>query len=146
MSSTHKFMINITKGLKQKLEQYSNFEPRSKENVCGYSFLISLMHEVIVDYIKFSNQEFADNPELQIPPELEIHLLRISILYQNFFPMAHTNEPLHSLKIVNRRILNDEIESQQQEIAFLKQQMNEISNIIELIEQRNTLSSDIINE
>ncbi len=139
-------VIQITKTFKEKLEQYSNFEPRSKESVYGYSFLISLMHEVIVDYIKFSNQEFSNNPELQIPPELEIHLLRVSILYQNFFPMAHTNEPLHSLKIVNRRILNDEIESQRQEIAFLKQQMNEISNIIELIEQRNTLSSDIINE
>ncbi len=139
-------MINITKTLKQKLEQYSNFEPCSKENVYGYSFLISLMHEVIVDYIKFSNQEFADNPELQIPPELEIHLLSVSILYQNFFPMAHTNEPLHSLKVVNRRILNDEIESQRQEIAFLKQQLNEISNIVGLIEQRNTLASDIVNE
>jgi hypothetical protein len=139
-------MIDITKSLKQKLEQYSNFEPRSKENVYGYSFLISLMHEVIVDYIKFSNQTFSDNPELQIPPELEIHLLRISILYQNFFPMAHTNEPLHSLKVVNKRILDDEIESQRQEIAFLKQQLNEISNIVGLIEQRNTLASDIVNE
>lgn len=139
-------MIDITKSLKQKLEQYSNFEPRSKENVYGYSFLISLMHEVIVDYIKFSNQTFSDNPELQIPPELEIHLLRISILYQNFFPMAHTNEPLHSLKVVNKRILDDEINSQRHEISTLKQQLNEISSLIELIEQRNTLLNDIVNE
>lgn len=139
-------MINITKTLKQNLEQYSNFEPRSEENVYGYSFLISLMHEVIVDYIKFSNQEFSDNPELQIPPELEINLLRVSILCQNFLPMAHTNEPLHSLKVVNKRILDDEIKSQRHEITILKQQLNEISRLIELIEHRNTLVNDIINE
>jgi hypothetical protein len=139
-------MIDITKSLKQKLEQYSNFDLRSKESVDGYSFLIRLMHEVIVDYIKFSNQEFADNPELQIPPDLEDDLFGVSILYQIFFPMAHTNEPLRSLKVVNARILDDEIKSQRHEITILKQQLNEISRLIELIEHRNTLVNGIINE
>jgi hypothetical protein len=139
-------MIDVTNSLKQKLEQYSDFDPRSKESVYGYSFLIRLMHEVIVEYIKFSNQAFVDSAELQIPSDLESDLFGVSILYQNFFPMAHTNEPLCSLKVVNARILDDEIEGQRNEITVLKHQLKEVSSLIELIEQRNTLVNDIINE
>ena len=72
-------LIQITENLRVKLEEYFNFDPHSKNNVYGYSFLIRLIHEVVVDYIKFSNQKFANNPELQIPDELEDDLLSASI-------------------------------------------------------------------
>jgi hypothetical protein len=134
----------ITRNLKEGLEQFSN--SNDKDNVYGYSFLLRLMHETIIAYIKFSNQEFDENAELQISQMDETQLLRIKFLYEEFFPIAHTVASINHLKIVNRIDLVDEISNQGNELRHLIYCLKDAIHLLESVDSRNTLLADIVNQ
>jgi hypothetical protein len=136
----------ITKNLKEKLQQFSDFDEQEKNNVYGYSFLLRLMYETLNEYVKFSNQNFSDNPELQITPMQAISLYRIPVLFDDFLPMAHTRVPINQLKIVNSQELNNELSAQKNDIFILEQCLKDVIQMIEKIDEKNTLLTDIVNQ
>lgn len=136
----------ITKNLKEKLQQFSDFEEQEKNNVYGHSFLLRLMYETLNEYVKFSNQNFSDNPELQITSMQAISLHRIPVLFDDFLPMAHTRVSINQLKIVNSQELNNELSAQKNDIFILEQVLKDVIQIIEKIDEKNTLLTDIVNQ
>jgi hypothetical protein len=136
----------ITRNLKEELERFYSFDEKERNNVYGHSFLLRLMHETILSYIKFSNTELSRNVELQISQTLEEQLLRIKFLYDDFLPMAHTDVSIGRLKIINRSEIIEEIGVQGNELMQLTFFLKDATRLLEKIDSRNTLLSDIVNQ
>jgi hypothetical protein len=113
-------LIEISTKLKEKLGEFTHFE--NQYSAYGAAFLLRILEETLIDYIQFSNNHFQDDPQIQIN-DLEVRSLGIlNGLYNDFFPMAHTNVSLGSLRILNDVMLNDKIRE-------LRMMLNELEHL-----------------
>lgn len=113
-------LIEISVALKNKLGQFSQIQDPYTTD--GAAFLMRILEETLIDYIKFSNNHFKDDPQVQIN-DLEVRSLGIlNGLYNDFFPMAHTSASLGSLRILNDVMLNDKIRE-------LRNMLNELEHL-----------------
>jgi len=82
---------------------------REARHMCPYdvaSFL-RISSEALINYIRNSNEQLAEDAPGYINAIATEKIRSIFLeLSNNFFPMAHTNEPLEQLKIVDRERLH----------------------------------------
>ena len=125
-------LVEISAALKNKLGQISQIQDPYTTD--GAAFLMRILEETLFDYIKFSNNHFKDDPQLQIN-DLEMRSLGIlNSLYNDFFPMAHTSASLGSLRILNDVMLNEkirELNMMLNELEHLQNRDMDLRNAIE---------------
>ena len=90
----------ISAQMKERLQRYGD-ETLSMGPYDTANFLL-LCGEILLKYIEYSNKQIEPDSQAFISKS---DISKIDDLFRelgnNFFPMAHTNEPLRNLKIVN---------------------------------------------
>jgi hypothetical protein len=96
----------ISAQMKERLQRYGS-ETLSMGPYDTANFLL-LCGETLLKYIEYSNKQIEPDSQAFIGKS---DISKIDDLFRelgnNFFPMAHTNEPLRNLKIVNARQYED---------------------------------------
>ena len=92
---------NISLRLKQSIEDNNtNALDLSPWEIAGF---LNICHKSFYSYICHANEQLGPDSEAYIPiTELEKIDSIFRELTDNFFPMAHSNEPLRRLQIVNK--------------------------------------------
>ena len=92
---------NISLYLKQSIENnHANALDLSPWEIAGF---LNICHRSLYAYISHANEQLGPDSEAYIPiTELEKIDSIFRELTDNFFPMAHSNEPLRRLQIVNK--------------------------------------------
>jgi len=92
---------NISLDLKQSIENNrANALDLSPWEIAGF---LNICHRSLYAYISHANEQLGSDSEAYIPiTELEKIDSIFRELTDNFFPMAHSNEPLRRLQIVNK--------------------------------------------
>ena len=92
---------NISLYLKQSIENnHANALDLSPWEIAGF---LNICHRSLYAYISHANEQLGSDSEAYIPiTELEKIDSIFRELTDNFFPMAHSNEPLRRLQIVNK--------------------------------------------
>lgn len=92
---------NISLYLKQSIENnHANALDLSPWEIAGF---LNICHRSLYAYITHANEQLGSDSEAYIPiTELEKIDSIFRELTDNFFPMAHSNEPLRRLQIVNK--------------------------------------------
>ena len=92
---------NISLYLKQSIENnHANALDLSPWEIAGF---LNICHRSLYAYISHANEQLGSDSEAYIPiTELEKIDSIFRELTDNFFPMAHSNEPLRRLQIVDK--------------------------------------------
>jgi len=134
----------ISAHLKERLQRYGR-ETLSMDPYDTANFLL-LCGEILLKYIDYSNKQIEPDSQAIIS---KTDLNKIDDLFRelgnNFFPMAHTNDPLRNLKIVNARQYEDlNARVEYLIINFSEHYENNMATSIEMKEREVRLNRDLI--
>lgn len=105
-----------------------------------------LCGKILLQYVKYSNQQIEpDSQAFFSKSELDKIEDLFRELGNNFFPMAHTNEPLRNLRIVNTHQyenINERIENLI--ISFTRTSEDILRSNIEINERNNEFSNAVM--
>jgi len=136
----------ISAHLKERLQRYHG-ETLSMGPYDTANFLL-LCGEILLKYIDYSNKQIEPDSQAIIS---KTDLNKIDDLFRelgnNFFPMAHTNDPLRNLKIVNARQYEDlNARVEYLIINFSEHYENNMATSIEMKEREVRLNRELIAE
>ena len=120
--------LKLKNAIKDGPDTHHNLSPYE---VAGF---LEICHKTLQQYIKYANSQIDDGDASHITPaELEKIDSVFKELFENFFPMAHTNSPLRELHIINTekaRHMKDLYENISHFLVVFRQIDEEILNIL----------------
>jgi hypothetical protein len=136
----------ISAHLKERLQRYDG-ETLSMGPYDTANFLL-LCGETLLKYIEYSNKQIEPDSQAFISKS---DISKIDDLFRelgnDFFPMAHTNEPLRNLKIVNARQYED-LNARVEYLLrnFIENYGNNLATSIEINERNIRLNHEVLDE